>query len=462
MRRVLLLAIIAAFVACEQGIDQDSTIYPPTEESQQETETEQNDSEFGATIDRDAYTLSAVDDFGVIPNSTDNQSAKLQGALDYIEQKGGGNLTIPAGEYYIADLYMRSNVHILVSKDATLKPYVTATATSSTTINMLNFTRASSDSVESGYVENCSISCLDEGEQYTVDYSHLYPDGSSDGVSMVRFTRSRMVRNFTIADVHIKDNYTKYCGIIFVGSLTADVLDKWEVARPENGVISNCSINNASHGYGLTQLHAAGGLRFSNLRAKGGVTLRLEGHTGENVGVYDIYAEDIYNEQGKCAVMFQPHVVHHGTVTVKNVTTVGSAFGVLIRSGFINNANLDNPDAEEGSYASDSTIDNINCTYGRTTQIEEKDCWIYDPSEYQYIVKEDIGDDCYQVVGPSYAAVFDNTDGDYLVTCTNITFSGDYVNHPECGILYTSDINDLGRTQSDTWTIGATISAFDD
>ncbi len=461
MRRTLLLTIIAAFVACEQGADLDSTIYPTTEtlqqEQEQEQESEQNSTAYGATIDLDGYTLCAVDDFGLIPNSTDDQSAKLQGALNYLEQKGGGNLIIPAGEYYIAEIYMRSNVQIIVSKDATFRPYQTGASN----IILFNFTRTSSDN-KNDYVENCSITCLDEGEKYTVDYSDFTPDGSTEGVSQVRFVRARMVRNFTIADVHIEDNYTQYCGIIFVGSLTADVIDTWEVARPTNGVISNCSINNASHGYGLTQLHAANGLRFYNLRAKGGVTLRLEGHTGENVGVFDIYAEDLYNEQGKTAVMFQPHVVHHGTITIKNVTTVGSAFGVLIRSGFINNANLDNPDAEEGSYASDSTIDNIQCSYGRTSQIEEKDCWIYDPNEYQYIEKTAISNDCSQVVGPSYAAVFDNTDGDYIVTCTNISFSGDYVNHPECGVLYTSDINAQGRYQDDTWAIGATITAFDD
>ncbi len=477
MKRLILISLAlfaTALISCEEAEPQNDNLgILPDDGSGGGSES--NDSlislpdTLGCTIDIYATTRNVVEDYGMQSSTTLDQSAKLQAALDDMESIGGGNLLIPEGTYCFSEVYMRSNVHLRVSEDATLRPVRSATGGS---VIMLHFTPSNTE-VDSSYLSNCSVSCYD-GDQFTVDYSDFNPDETynidgSNIDNMIRFIRCRLVHKFRIEDVRILDNFTKYCGIIFVGADTDDEIveaQNWPITGPVNGVISNCSTNNASHGYGLCQLHAADSLLFDNMRATGGVTLRLEGHTGNNVGVYNIYGRDISSTNGKCAVMFQPHVFHHGKVLIDGVRSEGSAFAVLIRPGFINNANIDNPDACKGTYDSDSHIDNIHAVYGINAQIEEKDLWIYETDQYEYVVNVERGNGCYQEEGPSYAPVLDNTEGNdtsegqYDITCTNITYEGFPESLPESGIIYTED---LPRSQSDTWSICSNygITAFD-
>ncbi|MFR9581466.1 MAG: hypothetical protein SNH01_07560 [Rikenellaceae bacterium] len=408
--------------------------------------------DYGTKPDLSALTRDAVKDYKVVSGTNKDQTSRLQAALNDLEKKGGGNLIIPKGEYRFAELYMRSNVHILVSSKATLKPYYTATTKN---IIMVHFTPAKEE-IPNKFVENCSISCLDQGKQYTVNYSEIASD-KSGGLDKVRFVVNRLVRNFMVADASIIDNYTKFCGIIFVGASTQDVADKWTITRPTRGVIRNCSITDASHGYGLCQLHAADDLFFENLRAKGGVTLRLEGHAGQNVGTKNIYGHNLYNEYGKAAVMFQPHVTHHGVVTVDGVETKSSSFGVLIRAGFIDKLARKDPNAEIGKFDPGCRINNIHSIYGCEAQTESKDAWIFEPSELKYIKRVTKPSGAVQVEGASCAPVFDDTRGGYDVECTNITSEGFPSSLPKSGIVKTED---LSRSQKDTWSISKQIPAF--
>ncbi len=407
----------------------------------------------GATIDRKAAMRNVVKDYKMVSDRKKNQSAELQFAIEDLSKKGGGNLVIPAGEYCFAEVYMRSNVQLLISSKATLYPYYTPKTNN---VIMLHFTPSLQEKPNE-FVENCSVSCLDKGKQYTVDYSDFAPDSNgSQGLDRVRFALARLARDFTIADANILDHYTKFCGIIFVGAKTPDVVGKWEVARPTNGVIRNNSITDASHGYGLCQLHAAENLLFENLRAKGGVTLRLEAHTGENVGIYDIYGRNLYNEYGKAALMMNPHIVHQGRFTVENVEAKSSAFAVLIRPGFLNkDAIANHPDAEIGSYASGSQINNIHSTFGTQAQTEAKDVWLYEPDMYQYIKMVEKDPRYSQIEAASYTTVLDNTEGVYTVICTNITHEG-YPHHVD-GVLRTET---LPRKQRSSWGIMKQIPAY--
>lgn len=407
----------------------------------------------GATIDRNAPTRDVVKDYKMVSDRKKDQSARLQFAIDDVSKRGGGNLTIPAGDYCFAEVYMRSNVQLLISSKATLYPYYTARTHN---VIMLHFTPSLQERPNE-FVENCSVSCLDEGKQYRVDYSDFAPDSDGNqGLDKVRFALARLARDFTIADANILDHYTKFCGIIFVGAKTPDVVGTWEVARPTNGVIRNNSITDASHGYGLCQLHAAENLLFENLRAKGGVTLRLEAHAGANVGIYDIYGRNIYNEYGKAALMMNPHIVHQGRFTVENVETKSSAFAVLIRPGFINkDARANHPDAEIGSYASGSQINKIHSTFGTQAQTESKDVWLYEPDMYRYIKMVEKDPRYSQIEAASYTTVLDNTEGSYSVICTNITHDG-YPHHVD-GVLHTET---LPRTQKSTWGIVKQIPAY--
>ncbi len=481
-KSLLILLSLALLWSCTQdnGDEQQQDVEVEQEDTQVETDDETSSRpDFGVEVDRDAFTLNAVADFNVVSGTGADQTSNLQAALDYLREWGGGNLIIPEGEYYFGGLYMRSGVHILVSKDAVLRPYQNR---SDVIVNMIEFTPTWNEDPADDFVENSSISCLEEGEQYTVDYSDWSSDIEanatdpqlayySDELSVAeieainngvfyraRFIRVRLARDFMIADANIKSNYTKCCGLLFVGANTEDIADLWEVWRPTNGVIRNCTISNASHGYGLAQTHAGEDLLFEDLSANGGVTLRLEPHVGVNVGVENIYGYNIYNEYGKAAVLFQPHYTHHGKVVIDGVESKSSANAILIRQGFTSDSYAPE-DAEIGSFSSESTVTNVKATYGLDAQIEMKDVWIYDEQEYPKIHKEKVGNDptFYQMEGPSYAPIFDDTDGTYTVTITALTYEG-FPYENQQGILTAEMLEP--KSQSDMWSIGNSLEIF--
>ncbi|MFR9578842.1 MAG: glycosyl hydrolase family 28-related protein [Rikenellaceae bacterium] len=205
----------------------------------------------------------ATTDYGIISSGYDDQTTKIQSAINEISADGGGILYFPSGTYLFAEVYMASNVHIIVSKDATFKPYW---GTNETAVNMLYF----GPKVEAdGHLTNCSIRCESNGEKFTVDYSHLNPDhlgekGDGDNNYNVRFIVVRAVKNFLISDIKILDNRTKYCGVIFSSVKSADRAND-EVVCGTDGTIRDVAIYDANVGYGMCQLHAAKNLLFENL-----------------------------------------------------------------------------------------------------------------------------------------------------------------------------------------------------
>lgn len=60
-------------------------------------------------------------DFGAVPNTNALQSDKIQAAIDYCYQNGGGEVVVPEGEYLIGDIRLRSNITFHLLKNAVLK-----------------------------------------------------------------------------------------------------------------------------------------------------------------------------------------------------------------------------------------------------------------------------------------------------------------------------------------------------
>ncbi len=54
----------------------------------------------------------SVCDFGAVPNSNENQSKNIQTAIDTCFKSGGGEVVIPAGDYSVGDIRLRSGVYI--------------------------------------------------------------------------------------------------------------------------------------------------------------------------------------------------------------------------------------------------------------------------------------------------------------------------------------------------------------
>ncbi|MFR9582190.1 MAG: glycosyl hydrolase family 28-related protein [Rikenellaceae bacterium] len=360
------------------------------------------------------YKTSSVKDYGMHSDSVRDQSAQLQTAINSVSKSGGGKLVIPKGVYCFSSVKMASNVHLLVDKDAILKPYWGKARK----VIMLNFS-TQNEKVE-GYIENCSIRCLQEGETYTVDYSDKNPFEKWG----VRFIRNGQVKNFLVADANIKDNYTTYCGIIFSPSSNKSSTS-WEIARPTDGTIINCSIDKASAGYGLCQLHGAERIHFEDIYAYGGITLRLEsGAGGPCLGVYDITGANIKNECGACAVLMAPHCANNGTVTLKGVYSKSSAWCVSVGSGFIDKKNIDNPNAKLGRFADDSVISDIHAVYGEEAQVGTNSLDYYNKDQYSLLYENCVCDDSKTVVGPSIAAINNSASGSYNVTFKNISSEG--------------------------------------
>lgn len=399
------------------------------------------------TMKKGGLTKDVVKDYKMVSSYTKDQSSKLQSAINDISKKGGGKLIIPEGIYCFSEVYMASNVHILVNEKAVLRPagLLRETKGKGGIPNysygiMLHFSHINGRTSPK-FIENCSIRS-ENGGRFTVDYSHL-PLGDAH---QVRFICARMVRNFLIADVNIQDNYTKFCGIIFV-PVDIDNVSKLEVSRPTNGEIRDCSIFNANSGYGLCQFHGAQSLYLENIYAKGGITLRLEPDIVSEVdGIGDIRAVNVRSENGRAAVMMNPHTVHCGTIKVDGVWAKSSSFGVLIHKGFIDDQNKNNPNATIGTYADDSEVVNIHVIYGIDAQVDRKEIWILEPNDAKYaLYRDNLYLSKASFDGPSVAPVFDNTRGMYKVTCRNITSEG-FDSHETYPLMY-DEVKDRERNR---------------
>lgn len=394
-------------------------------------------SSYVETIDKYKLEKNIVKDYNATPNSNLDQSEIFQNAINDISENGGGRLYIPEGEFCLANVYMKSNVHMLVDNKTVLK-----LAYSNRKGNSCIFI-FSTEKEDGSYIENCSIRGINGN--YTVDYSYLEPGNKS----CARFIVNRLVKNFLIADAVIKDNYTKFCGIVFVPASKYGA-DKWEISRPTNGEIKNCSILNADSGYGLCQLHGAQSLCFREIYAKGGVTLRLEsGAGGKYAGVYDIQAKNIQNENGRAAVMLNPHTTHNGTVKIDSVWSKSSSFCLLIHKGFIDKKHKDDPNATIGSYADDSEINNVHAIFGTHAQVDSKDVYVLEPNIDMYkLFRNNNHGNKKSFDGPSLAAVFSSVGDSWKIRVTNITSEGFYGKAK--GIVTLEDIKDREKNK---WSI---------
>ncbi|MFR9522298.1 MAG: glycosyl hydrolase family 28-related protein, partial [Rikenellaceae bacterium] len=174
----------------------------------------------------------AVKDFGMESSVWKDQSAELQSAIAELSELGGGVLYLPYGTYLFRGVRMMSNVHIVIAEGATLKPYWG----DQNKVCMFSFSNDNSKSSE--YIENCSIRA--EKGSYIVNYSEV-PKNQKAGI---RFAAFKMVKNFSVADADIKDNYTTYCAFSLSPADAPNSLS-WEVDRPTNGEFRHCKIYQA-------------------------------------------------------------------------------------------------------------------------------------------------------------------------------------------------------------------------
>lgn len=365
--------------------------------------------------------LKNMKDYGLInDNAENNQSNIVQNAINDLHSKGGGQLIIPKGTYQFSNIYLKSNIHLLIDKGTVIKPYWPKGTKIAVFIidteTPKNKKKPNYD--EKSFIRNVSIK--GKGGKWIIDYSDRIPKKGEGARGIL----CRMVKNFCISDMDIKDNFSTYCGITLTPTRSKTKnISNWKVSRAADGLIRNCRIFNASPGYGLVQLHGAQTVHFEDLYANGGVTLRLEtGAVGEHTAVFDITAKNIVSENGRCALMLGPHSAHNGVVKVDGIKSIGSTYAVQMGMGGVKKKELQrNPDAKPGSFADGTSVKNIHAIFGTQAQIK-KHALLEIPEEYLDSLK--LWNDDKFMDGPSIAPVKDHRKGGYNVIIENITSEG--------------------------------------
>lgn len=362
---------------------------------------------YDASVETQKLVRNLKTDYGVVGIGEKTDSENLQKAIDDVSTKGGGVIQIPAGEYWLSDISLKSNIHLEIDKDVVIKP-VTEGLRKSISIFKLG--------ADGSPIENISIRGV--GGRYTVQLPAYKPG--------IRVFSLKYVRNFLISDVNITDNLTKFSCF----QLGTEAKSKKGIWRPTQGTIANADVKGAHYGYGLVQVQAAESVLFENLSGTGGLTLRME--TGaKNMndsqigGVDNLIAKNISCTDGNAAVGISPHSMKNGVVKVDGVKSVGCGFAVRIGKGFISQKQT-TPDLEAGTFAEGCSVKNVDATFGMNAQLKEKH-YKYMPSQLKEYNKTE-SEDGASHRGPSIAAVLN--DANYKVTVENVTAHGFKYNPP--------------------------------
>ncbi|SFW20707.1 glycosyl hydrolase family 28-related protein [Cellulophaga fucicola] len=264
-----------------------------------------------------ANKVNLVTDYGVNNRDANDDTEKLNKAIKD-QASSGGVVIIPKGKYYFNKIRMRSNVHLEIEKETVIYP--TKGLTPARNHRIFDFASKTETKIE-------NVSIIGKGGKFIVDVR-----GNSSKNIIVADVGD--VDNFKIANFSIKDEKTVFASILI--SFTGKPGNAW----PHNGIIENIDQTNAHTGYGLIQAYAADNILFNNLSCSGGVTLRLETDnlamkTAKKGGVRKIFATNIINKNGLTPLMFSPHFMENGKVTVDGVTAIGCAYAVRVEHGFI-------------------------------------------------------------------------------------------------------------------------------
>ena len=316
-----------------------------------------------AQIDKESNFYTEVKNKGIVKNLVKDckvgldfdvsATNKLQGIIDEISGKGGGTIIIPKGNYALTAVALKSNVHIVIDKEAVLrlKPEPKKNA-----IFLMGEKNKPT-------VKNVTIVCSDKKAKYIVDFEH-----SGDEPAVVSLGN---VENFLISGFEVKDYYTKFSSIRMG-------IDEYNGSYfyPTNGVVKNCSTINSHYGYGLIQSQAGRNILFKDLSGVGGVTLRLE--TGakdvNNLqvgGNHNIVARNISCKNGNATVMISPHALQNGTVDIDGVFGESCGFALRIEKGFIATKYDKSDKIKVGGYEK-IVATNIKGIYGVEAQLKSK------------------------------------------------------------------------------------------
>lgn len=283
-------------------------------------------------------------------NLKNDDSQELQSAIDNMSTNLGidnyGKIIIPRGEYYLADIVMKSNITIEIEEGTVIHAGI------SKKFNQVIFGFGD----RTGAIKNSGL--IGVGSGFVIDLRE-----NNKNRNMI-VCAVRDVENFIISNFTIEDKISVFASIL------VDITDVDGPNWPKSGVIQKIDQKLAHRGYGLIQAYAANKVLFKDLSCDGGVTLRIEtdnrlmkslnkNKSVPNIGgVRNISANNISNRNGLAALMLSPHFMKNGKVTANNISSVNSSFTIRIERGFVEIF------AENNTITGDDHKATIEDTYG--------------------------------------------------------------------------------------------------
>ena len=168
------------------------------------------ESNFYTAISNSNHDKNIVTDYSVDNDFDTDDSVAWQTAIDDISDNGGGVLTIPAGNYTIRNIDLKSNVHIEIDPDAIIRPFqvddgknysIFKLADGKERIYNVSIICSDLTGLEEGHI--CDAS---EAGRYTVDLTQVVNNN-------VTVFAIRNAENFLVADFHVNDVYTDFSAV---------------------------------------------------------------------------------------------------------------------------------------------------------------------------------------------------------------------------------------------------------
>lgn len=337
----------------------------------------------------------------------------VQNAVNRASEIEGGRIVLTAGTYHFSDINVKSNVHFYFKEGVEVTPLLNGEDRQDIFIIGRN---------EGEEIQN--VTFIGEGDKQNrplFRYDHKI-------AAQARLFSNHRIVNLYIYNLSISDEQTKFSGITFHPQHNGQKRN--HIAK--NVSIINCSITDASYGYGLVQANVGENMWLKDLEATGGVCARIETHTGResNLGVYNVVIEDIKCYHGKAAVSMQPHVVANGIVTVNGVYAECCQWGVMIKDGFVSKKLDTTSDWTPGSFAKGSKVSNVHVIHCDSSCVSNQDDE-YIPNELYYMYKQvkttgragNAGKTDF--VGPSIGAILNLATDEVEIDTATVFQSGD-------------------------------------
>lgn len=330
-----------------------------------------------------------------------NDTDALNKLITNLNALGGGEITITEGDYKFKNVILKSNIHISIESGTTIGFDETKKG------KAFLFNVGSGDNAP--LVENVKLIGLGNPDNRPKLVLKKFRNTFWRAV-MIGYVNNLLVQNFTI-----EDDLTKGAAIAFNSSKIND--ETANIAK--NVTIANVKLTGGSIGYGLVQTNVGENILLKNLSSEGGMTCRIETHTGRqyDVGVANIVIKNIVSKNGKAAVLLQPHSVENGRILVNGARSIGSTWTLFLKNGFVAK---DSKRRLRGTFAPSSIFKNISListddtatlSYKNYVFVPEELKSLYNPPNFN-TVKNDANNPSKElgkesaIKGPSVAVIY--------------------------------------------------------